>query len=104
VNREALSSLFAVIANYAPELPGAVCTDPAARDVFDRVTDTRITGPVAEAVWVCSRCPVQQACQAWVEGLAPSQRPRGVVGGLVIASVTGRVTGLAALPVLVLQP
>jgi hypothetical protein len=85
------SALFAMIAAYSPELPGAVCVDPAAREIFDRV-DTRATAAVAEAAWVCSRCPALTACRAWVEGLPPARRPRGVVGGLVIASRTGRDT------------
>ena len=90
VNPEMASALFAMIAAYSPELPGAVCVDPAAREIFDRV-DTRATAAVAEAAWVCSRCPALTACRAWVEGLPPARRPRGVVGGLVIASRTGRV-------------
>lgn len=90
MNAEALASVFFMIAAYSPELPGAVCVDAGAREVFDRATDTRISGAVDEAAWACARCPALAACRAWVQGLPPGQRPRGVVGGLVIAERTGR--------------
>jgi hypothetical protein len=83
VNAEALSSLLAMAAR-GPDLSGAVCADPVVREVFDRAADARIAGAVAEAAWACGRCPALAACRAWVEALPHSQRPRGVVGGLVV--------------------
>lgn len=90
MNSEAVASVFAMLADYSPDLPGAVCVDPAAREVFDQAADARITGAVAEAAWACSRCPALAACREWVRGLPPSRRPRGVVGGLVITDRTRR--------------
>lgn len=90
MNSEAVASVFAMLADYSPDLPGAVCVDPAAREVFDQAADVRIAGAVAEAAWACSRCPALPECRAWVQGLPPSRRPRGVVGGLVITDRTGR--------------
>jgi hypothetical protein len=93
VNGEALASLFATMA-HSPNLSGAVCVDPAVRAVFDRAADVRVAGAVAEAAWACTLCPALAACRAWVEGLPHGQRPRGVVGGLVITDRSSALRGV----------
>jgi hypothetical protein len=76
---------------HTPNLAGAVCVDPATRNLFDAAAGVCTTAVLQEAAWACGRCPALTACRLWVEGLPPARRPRGVVGGLVIASRTGRV-------------
>jgi Transcription factor WhiB len=95
VNADGLSALLAVAAR-GPDLAGALCVD--AREVFDRAADVRNTGAVAEAAWACARCPVMVTCRAWVTGLPHSQRPRGVVGGLIITDRPGKSSGLRGAP------
>lgn len=69
----------------SPTLSGAVCVDPGAREVFDaaaeRISDVDV---LEDALFACARCPARQDCREWVQGLPASQRPLGVVGGLVI--------------------
>jgi hypothetical protein len=95
VNPEVVSALFGMISR-APNLAGAACADPATRELFDEAAGVCSTEVVQEAAWACGRCPALATCRLWVEGLPPRQRPRGVVGGLVIASRTGRVVTAAA--------
>jgi hypothetical protein len=91
VNPETAAALFDMI-HASPDLAGAVCTDPVVRELFDSTTVGWCAADVLdEAIGTCGRCPAIQPCRAWVEGLAPRRRPRGVVGGLVVASRSGRV-------------
>ena len=69
-----VGDLLALVAG--PNLSGAVCTDPAVRQLFDDPASVR------EAKWACHRCPVESACREWVLSLPPADRPRGVVGGV----------------------
>lgn len=88
MNSEAVLAMFAMIAR-GPDLSGAVCADPSTRGLFDRAAESWAAEVRQAAVGVCARCPAQAACRAWVEGLSPSRRPRGVVGGLFIAGRSG---------------
>ena len=72
-----------VAAVGCPALPGARCRgkphlfDEAAPDEALEVVDQRHR----QALALCQRCPSLDHCKAWFEGLRPSQRPAGVVGG-----------------------
>lgn len=62
----------------APHLPGARCVGQ--HDEFDVFDDDDI---VEACQFVCKRCPALQACEDYIDGLKPSQRPFGVVAGQV---------------------
>jgi hypothetical protein len=66
--------LFGVI-GAIPDLPGAACRGTAPQ--FDE------DGDEAAALALCGRCSALQPCRSWFDGLAPRQRPEGVVAGLV---------------------
>jgi len=71
----------------APSLDGALCRGRST--AFDEPPpeadeDVAIDLVVAAMV-ICDRCPAREACTRWLEGLAPTQRPAGVVAGRVTA-------------------
>jgi hypothetical protein len=65
-----------------PNLRGAACVQH--RNVFDACL-THAAGPTvyAKAIRICATCPALAACRAWVAGLPPRERPRGVIAGLI---------------------
>ena len=69
----------------APRFPGARCRDQWR--LFDTAAAGRslprvqVAQAQARAIALCRGCPALQACAAWVDGLEPWQRPRGVVAG-----------------------
>lgn len=80
-----LAELLADLA-AAVHLPDASCRGHA--QLFDRTagksqaTDTREARTTALAL--CHTCPDEQACRAWIDSLAPDQRPIGVVAGQIV--------------------
>lgn len=68
-----------------PNLHGAACTglwpafDAAEPDETAEDTEHRHN----TAIRVCNNCPALQPCRQWFDGLRPSQRPAGVIAGLV---------------------
>jgi hypothetical protein len=76
----ALSLLRAAIAPL-PDLTGAACVGRS--DLFDLRpvdSDDRV---YREALALCARCPVLDACRAWFASLPAAQRPVGVIAGRV---------------------
>nr|WP_233209245.1 hypothetical protein [Mycobacterium sp. ENV421] len=81
-----------------PDLPGARCAGLA--DLFEATVDEHgKAAPRSEredartaALRLCNACPSLAPCRAWLDGLRPTQRPRGVVAGQVIAA-SGRIPG-----------
>jgi Transcription factor WhiB len=69
----------------APCLPGARCRgrhslfDPAAPGEDPETVSQRHT----QALGLCQHCPALTRCQDWYWSLKPSQRPAGVVAGVV---------------------
>ena len=88
VNWNSMSALLADI----PDLPGARCAGLA--DLFEATVDehgkadTRTERERARiaALRLCNACPALAPCRAWLDGLRPTWRPRGVVAGQVIAA------------------
>lgn len=76
-------TLLGRILHGAPALPAAKCVgrphlfDPAERDEHPDVVEQRHL----QALGLCQHCPALDDCRRWIEGLRPSQRPAGVVGG-----------------------
>jgi hypothetical protein len=66
-----------------PDLPGAACAEPTARDVFDAATDKRARTAYAKAIRICAGCTQLRACRRWLLSLPPAQRPPGVTAGLI---------------------
>ena len=93
-----MASVLAMIVNCSPELPGAVCVDPAVREVFDRTTESTTNAVRSAATDACARCPVLAECRQWVEGLPPARRPVGVVGGLIVTKRARWSTGARGAP------
>jgi hypothetical protein len=68
----------------APRLDGALCRGSTMFDEAPPGTAADLVAErIAEAVAVCERCPSLRACNRWLNGLAPPQRPAGVVAGRV---------------------
>lgn len=82
-----------------PDLPGARCRGQA--ELFEAAIGRRISEPSREAqakrrtevenaravaLGLCHSCPSLVACRAWVDGMRPTRRPPGVVGGRVITA------------------
>jgi hypothetical protein len=61
-----------------PALPGARCVGRS--DIFDQYD---CPASVELATSICDSCPALTACERWLDGLRPAQRPVGVVGGRV---------------------
>jgi hypothetical protein len=78
-----IAELFADLA-AVPRLRGARCRGQS--ELFDRTIPTLAFRPVAaqarrEALQVCRECPALRACRDWLDGLAPIDRPAGVIAG-----------------------
>lgn len=77
-----------------PALPGARCR--GRHHLFDAgrpgedpdVANARH----GQALQLCGQCPAQARCADWLDALAPSQRPEGVVAGQVIRPKPTRTT------------
>lgn len=88
MNWDSMSALLADI----PDLHGARCAGLA--DLFEATVDehgkadTRTEREHARiaALRLCNGCPALAPCRAWLDGLRPTRRPRGVVAGQVIAA------------------
>ena len=79
-----VAEVLSELARTIPDLPGARCKGHA--ELFDRTiayphSDRRALTDLArtQALQTCACCPVLDRCREWFEGLAPEQRPRGVV-------------------------
>lgn len=87
----ALSELLDQLAAGIPDLPGARCKGRT--ELFDQTAPREGRRGDHDALWyaqraavaLCRACPSLSACRAWFDGLEPTQRPRGVVAGLVNA-------------------
>ena len=86
----------------APNLRGAACMDRSVRPLFDKTAGSVGASALQPALAVCSRCPVLAVCRQWVLSLPDDQRPRGLVGGLVVdaryvtrSAVTRRGSGVS---------
>jgi WhiB family redox-sensing transcriptional regulator len=75
--------LLAAIVARLPRLDGAACIGK--HDVFDLrdLTDPTHASVEAEALALCRACPALAGCAVWFSGLRPSQKPHGVVAGVV---------------------
>jgi hypothetical protein len=71
-------TLLCCILKGSPSLPDAACRNQAR--LFD---GDRHGGPVtAEAQQIClTGCRSYPECAAWINGLRPDSRPRGVIAG-----------------------
>ncbi|BBY67560.1 hypothetical protein [Mycolicibacterium helvum] len=87
-------SMAALIAGI-PDLPGARCKGKAdlfeatvgVRPVDGRPSRDELENARSEALRLCETCPALDACEAWLDGLRPTRRPRGVVAGRVVNTV-----------------
>lgn len=81
----ALESFFDAL-RAVPRLPDAACLGHP--HLFDRADgrgfDPEVKAARDAAKTICGRCPELDPCRAWIEQLTPGQRPRGVVGGLIL--------------------
>ncbi|MGP4058782.1 hypothetical protein ACTWP6_28845 [Mycobacterium sp. 4D054] len=79
-----VQSLFDAV-GLAPSLPGAKCR--GRHSLFDDAATGEHPDVVvrrhAEAIVLCARCPALDRCVDWYESLPRSQRPFGVVAGIV---------------------
>jgi WhiB family redox-sensing transcriptional regulator len=80
-----LTDLLAELAAASVKLPGALCKHRS--ELFDielpRNHPNR-RNMERKAVRLCRQCPALRACQTWLATLAPSERPQGVVAGVVL--------------------
>lgn len=75
-----------------PRLPGAACVGAA--DLFESTIEVLGDGRSREqlkasrvaALALCNICPELDPCRAWIDDLRRTQRPTGVIAGLVIGS------------------
>lgn len=67
--------LCSAILRRVPKLDGALCAGRA--ELFDAADAER----AATALALCSRCPAQRACAAWLASIPIAHRPPGVVAG-----------------------
>jgi hypothetical protein len=90
MNWESISALLAGV----PDLPGARCRGRAdlfeatvgVRPVDGRPTRAELENARTAALCLCATCPALDACRAWLDGLGPARRPRGVIAGQVVKS------------------
>jgi hypothetical protein len=82
-------ALLEVILRGTPSLPKALCRkqyrlfDADDPDQIERENQQR------EALRLCSRCPELQKCRDYVDTLPTSQRPHGVVAGVLLPATKG---------------
>jgi hypothetical protein len=76
-----LDALLAAI--NTPTLPGALCRNRS--ELFDPVSQTNPDHDHIEgvAIHLCHQCPALTDCARWLATLPPTQRPLGVVAGVV---------------------
>jgi WhiB family transcriptional regulator, redox-sensing transcriptional regulator len=74
------ASLAAAI-TPVPDLPGAACAGRS--DLFDLRPVHNDDHTYREALALCARCPVLDACRGWFESLPAEARPYGVIAGRV---------------------
>jgi hypothetical protein len=77
------TELLQRILRGVPNLPGARCTEPGNRALFDSCAAPGGTKLHGRAIAVCATCPALAPCRSWVAGLRPGAPPHGVVGGMV---------------------
>ena len=67
-----------------PHLPDALCKGhPEPFDESEAGDDPEDTVErISFAISACRRCPAQNACRSWFDGLPPKHQPGGVVAGL----------------------
>jgi hypothetical protein len=75
-----LSLLRGAIAEL-PDLTGAACAGRS--DLFDLRPVDSDDRAYREALALCARCPVLDACRAWFASLPAAQRPVGVIAGRI---------------------
>ena len=81
-------ALLEVVLRGTPSLPKALCRrqyrlfDADDPDQIERENQQR------EALRLCSRCPELQKCRDYVDALPASQRPHGVVAGVLLPATT----------------
>ena len=75
-----ISLLRAAIAQL-PDLTGAACTGRS--DLFDLQPLDSDDRAYREALALCARCSVLDACRAWFASLPAAQRPGGVIAGRI---------------------
>ena len=87
-----LDHLLDALAAATPRLDGARCRNLwAAFDPPDPDEDPAdVTYRHRVALTLCESCPALTPCGAWLDALAPAQRPLGVVAGRVVATTRGR--------------
>ncbi len=77
-------SLFGAMAS-TPLLPGARCRGK--HHLFDAAAPGEsvetLTQRQFQALGLCERCPSLDRCREWFVGLPASQKPSGVVAGIV---------------------
>ncbi len=83
-----IAALFGAMA-AAPPMPEAACR--GRWDLFDLTAPegpgklaAEVTQARTIALEVCAGCPELAACQSWLNGLRPQDKPLGVVAGMVI--------------------
>ena len=72
-----LLALVEALARRVPSWPDAACRGRS--NLFDATT----TRDQAEALQLCSTCPVLRDCRRYVAGLPLARRPIGVVAGRI---------------------
>jgi hypothetical protein len=96
--------MSALIADI-PALPGARCaglTDLLEATIAENgkpASRAEVEIARTAALRLCNECPALAPCRAWLDGLRPTHRPRGVVAGHVIA--TGGLPARTAVPMAV---
>jgi WhiB family redox-sensing transcriptional regulator len=85
---------MAALIGAIPDLQGARCVNHV--ELFDNAIARRrdaagklapkseVDAARSAALRVCESCPALARCEAWLEGVRPYRRPRGVVAGQVV--------------------
>jgi len=83
------AELINAIAQATPRLPGPPCRAPANRAIFDRASAQAagMGSARAQALAICDSCPALTLCRRWIEPLDENDRPRGIVGGMLVLSI-----------------
>ena len=74
-------SLLRAAITPLPDLTGAACAGRS--DLFDLQPVHSGDRAYREALALCARCPVLDACRAWFASLPAAERPVGVIAGCV---------------------
>lgn len=78
IDAEGTVAILAAILAGTPRLPGAACRDHVG--LYDAAADGG-RDAAQEAVDICRRCPVLDACERWAERAYPQKKPAGVLAG-----------------------